>query len=639
MRAGGGGSRRPRVSGGARPQPRRRAGGTRLLAVAALVAALVTVLGPAAPVGAQATAPATPSAEEELAQKYAPIAYLKRQDFACDPEGEPWPPAPVEIAFDDPAVALRREPGAEEVGRAPGADDLFGQDAAYFLDLPGDPREPGCGYERHARERMAGREPTVYAHVAVEPDGGGLGLQYWFYYYFNDFNDKHESDWEMIQLLFDAGSAQEALGQEPVSIAFSQHKGGETSAWAGEKLQKEDGHPVTYVARGSHGNYYRPGVWLGWGENGSGLGCDNTTAPAERVAPAVRLVPATVGGAADPFAWSAFGGTWGERESWVFDGPRGPNLNARWRAPVTWAAGLRDASLPIDGADALGPEPTGVFCAVVETAADLYAQLQVYPWLVAGGLLVVLTVAVWLVVLAAPTLAAAWGLYRRHWWTFVGIGAVLIPVGLVVGALHALVVTNPPLERLVAVTEEAPLVPSLLALTLGNLQHLVTALLVAPAVVAAVADVRAGRAPGVRRAYGVVFANLRALVGAGLRATVVIGLLAVSVVGLPWAIVRAVRWAFVAQAVVLDGAEQAGTAGVLRASAAAVAGRWWRTLAILLVLLFVGAVLGPLLGIPVMVFLSAPLWLVNGLGGVVYAVAHPFAIVGGTLLYERRLRA
>ncbi len=281
-------------------------------ALAALLAILLTPAdaagGLANPGGRQA------SADLQLAQKYAPIVYLKRQKFECDLNGEPYLPAPVEIAFDDPTVALRLWPGHDEVKRGIAAADLFERDETHYVDLPGDPVEPGCGYERHARQRMAGRSPVVYAHVATEPGRSGLALQYWFYYYFNDFNDKHESDWEMMQLLFDADSAEEALTQEPVLVALSQHKGGETAPWDGDKLRKEDGHPVVYPSRGSHGNYYQPGIWLGWGEHGSGLGCDNTTGPSLRLAPEVRLVPDAVAGPDDPFAWSTFGGRWGQRE-------------------------------------------------------------------------------------------------------------------------------------------------------------------------------------------------------------------------------------------------------------------------------------------------------------------------------------
>ena len=49
----------------------------------------------------------------------------------------------------------------------------------------------------------AGKPTTSYAHIVTEPGKPGkLALQYWFYYPFNDFNNKHESDWEMVQLMF-----------------------------------------------------------------------------------------------------------------------------------------------------------------------------------------------------------------------------------------------------------------------------------------------------------------------------------------------------------------------------------------------------------------------------------------------------
>jgi len=608
---------------------RRRIG--RLLQQAILPLVLLLMFSPAL-VAAQAPAPSDATADEQLAQKYAPIAYLKRQEFPCDPEGEPWLPAPVDIAFGDEAVHLRQYPEATDLKDAPTAADLFDADASHYLDLPGNPREPGCSYERHARERMRGREPTVYAHIATEEGAPGLALQYWFYYYFNDFNDKHESDWEMMQLTFNADSAAEALTQDPVSIAFSQHKGGETAAWDGDKLRKEDGHPVTYPARGSHGNYYREGIWLGWGENRSGLGCDNTTGPSVRVAPRVVLVPNEVAGASDPLAWSTFGGKWGQREAWVYDGPRGPNLNARWESPITWAEGLRDSSLRLDASDSLGPAPTSVFCATVQAGSDLFTQLKVYPAVVTSGLVVLFALAIWLVVLAAPILAAAWRVYTRHVGTFLRIGALIIPVGLLANLFHYLVVTNPPVEEVVGATEGAPLLSLLAGLIVGNLQHLASLIFVAPAVIEAVADIQQGRQPSVQRAYAAVMRDLRALLLAGVRAFIIVAALALTIVGLPWAIERAVRWSFISQAIVIDDASAANAPAI---SAGHMAGRWWRTAGTIAVLLFLAASLGPLIGIGLMVLGSAPLAFVNGVSGVIYAITHPFAVVGATLLYQR----
>ena len=68
----------------------------------------------------------------------------------------------------------------------------------------------------------------MYAHVATDPGyPGKLALQYWFFYPFNDFNNTHEGDWEMTQLVFDAADAPEALTKEPAKVGYSSHEGAE----------------------------------------------------------------------------------------------------------------------------------------------------------------------------------------------------------------------------------------------------------------------------------------------------------------------------------------------------------------------------------------------------------------------------
>ena len=612
--------------------------GSGLWRVILLLPILLTSMTPFSAAGQEAP---TLSAEEQLAQKFAPIAYLKRQNFPCDPGGEPYLPMPVDLVFGDPEVALRQFPGRAELKRNLAPGDLFQADAANYLDLPGDPREPGCTYERHANQRakVLGATPTVYAHVATEEVAGelGLALQYWFWYDFNDFNDKHESDWEMIQLRFAAGSAEEALGQEPVAIALSQHTGGETAPWDSAKLLKEDGRPVTYPSRGSHGNYYGPAVWLGWGEDGSGLGCDDTTGPSVRVEPKVIYVPDQIGGSADPFAWATFEGYWGEREMWVYDGPRGPNAHPQWDRPISWQAGLRDSSLKLRDGDAVGPSPTTVFCTATRVSSDLYAQLQLRPWIAGGVILALTLLAGWLIVLAWPIMRSAWTIWTSELGTFLKIGAVLIPVGWAANGLHALIATVPPISTLLEITERAPIVSALISLVLGNLTHLAMLALVGPAVVQATTDVQAGRPPSARRAFAAVRVNVRAIASATARLAVVVGLLAISVVGLPWAMLWAVRWGFFGQATIQDGAKTGSEA--LEGSARVVRGRWWRALGIGGVLVVVGAALGPALAIPVLILFDAPLELVNGFAGFVYAVTHPFAVIGGTILYQRLTRA
>ena len=191
-------------------------------------------------------------AEEDLAGRYAPVVRLVEQTEECGP-GEPYEPIDVEAVLDEETVSLRGPWRSNDlVEIAPSADDLGRGLYEYNLDFPGDALNPGCDYEKWARRITEGTEPTVYAHVvqeAAHPDR--LALQYWLYYPFNDWNNLHEGDWEMIQLVFDAANAEEALGEEPVEVGYSQHEGAERAEWGEQKLELVDGpHPVVYPAAG-----------------------------------------------------------------------------------------------------------------------------------------------------------------------------------------------------------------------------------------------------------------------------------------------------------------------------------------------------------------------------------------------------
>lgn len=145
-----------------------------------------------------------------LAQRYAPIVVVREQAEPCGP-GEPYRPTTVETVLGRQGVVLRG-PGGERV-RAPTAQDMAGKGPNWYLDYPGNPLAPGCVYETWFRKTSVGVAPTVYAHVASDPHNPGeLALQYWFFYTYNDWNDKHEGDWEMVQVVLRASSAEPGLG-------------------------------------------------------------------------------------------------------------------------------------------------------------------------------------------------------------------------------------------------------------------------------------------------------------------------------------------------------------------------------------------------------------------------------------------
>src|SRR5262245_60629799 len=130
--------------------------------------------------------------------------------------------------------------GALSVTWAPTAKDLYGRGQGVYLDFAGEALRPGCTYATDSARYTSLAESAVYAHIARQSDRPGfLAVQYWLYWYYNDWNDKHESEWEFIQVLFRASSVEQALTQAPVSVGYAQHQGGEVSDWTSDKLERD----------------------------------------------------------------------------------------------------------------------------------------------------------------------------------------------------------------------------------------------------------------------------------------------------------------------------------------------------------------------------------------------------------------
>lgn len=236
----------------------------------------------------------------------------------------------VELVLENPEVLLRQVARADPVVmRAPGAADLFELGEGFCLDFPGDAFEPACVYERDYQKYTAGGPAVTYARV-VQQEGvpDRLALQYWFFWYFNDWNDHHDGDWEGIQIVFDARTVEEALGKAPLSAGYAQHEGGERSAWDDSGLEREGMNPIVYPSAGSHASYFGSGRYMG--RSGSeGFGCDNAEGPSRRVEPEIVLLPDAADDADGPFAWLSFNGPWGERHGGSFNGPTGPSHKSR----------------------------------------------------------------------------------------------------------------------------------------------------------------------------------------------------------------------------------------------------------------------------------------------------------------------
>ena len=343
---------------------------------------------------------ASVSAEEQLAQTYAPVMLLVEQAEACGP-GEPYVPSDVDPLFDQSSIALRGPwTGRDLVSVGPTVEELAQGLEGYALDQPGDPLKPGCDYEKWVASVWGNSpQPTIYAHVATQSGvEERLALQYFFFYPFNDYNNKHEADWERIQVEFPVGDVEAALEADPDLVFYSQHYGAERATWDDDKLELDDGtHPVVYVSAGSHASQFSEGLYLGRSST-EGFGCDTTLGPHDEVRPDVRTIPNDPAAAAEAYPWTTYRGHWGEvGPQRFYEGPTGPNMKQAWRKPFAWSVQAREHSFSLPGAEVAGSKAGAYFCTLVSSGSDVFRRFSADPAPTLLVLLGVLFVLGWVV--------------------------------------------------------------------------------------------------------------------------------------------------------------------------------------------------------------------------------------------------
>ncbi|HET9676873.1 MAG TPA: hypothetical protein VFP21_05155 [Solirubrobacterales bacterium] len=585
-------------------------------------------------------------AAQRLAEKYAPITMLReQQDPPCNTREEQYQPTSVDTVLGNPTVTLRHEmPDGklEDVKRAPTTADVAGLPDGWYLDLEGKVLGNTCVYARAFRKlREEGKAPAVtYAHIAREAGHEGFVLQYWFFWYFNQFNDLHEGDWEGMQLSFESNAVAGALGEEPSEVIVFQHAGGERAGWEDGKVQKEGTHPVVYPAAGSHATFYDSAVYLGNGQNGSGVGCDNTSEPLRELPLRPVLLP-NAAPETGRFAWLSYEGRWGEREKSFNNGPTGPVTKTVWTEPFEWMAAQRSTSPRLPGGSIVGPTVTSAFCGAVTTVTDL-THIATKSQAAAIGI-----VAAILLVLLAFFGLTRWGpvdlerlrarrafgqllrtarrLYGRHWTTLVPIGLIAFPIVGGVTFLAEAIARGRSVDN-TAGRAGVHLAFADLAETLGRP---VAEALVAAVVIVFIRELCRGRQVGFIGSVRGMLARFWRVVAAQLLALLGLFLLAATVIGFPFAVWKYVSWLFVQQEVLFT---DKSIRESFRGSSELVRGRWWHTVRVAAPLWLLSVAAGPILGFA-LIFTDFPLVWINLLGSLVFALFIPYVTVGRTLLY------
>jgi hypothetical protein len=607
-----------------------------LLAAALAVAVVVTG-------AAQAADPSL-----ELAVRYAPVVRLVQQTEPCK-HGEAYVPTDVNLVLASPEVVLRGPWDRTNVIKvAPSAADLSSGLFDYHLDFPGSAVAPGCTYDEWSHRINNGHAPTMYAHVVSErAHPGQLALQYWFFYVFNNFNDKHEGDWEMIQLDFDAATPAQALERKPAMVGFSQHEGAESAHWGDSKVQIVDGtHPVVYPALGSHANYYTSALHLGRSA-AQGVGCDDTTGPSTEFRPEVALIPTGRAGYLSAYPWLGYEGHWGEEHEGFYNGPTGPNTKPQWTEPITWATtAWHDNSFSLPAGGSIGVTATGFFCGAIAAGSSVLTALVHSPSPVYLALALLFVLILWLTSRtqwhpSAPLhlerrrrwgaiVAASRRMYFGHLPVFLGVGLLFIPLGLLITGVQYLLFRVGNFNGLVNSAGSTNAVVDFLALALGIVITLFGLAVVNAATAVVMLDIDAGRKASARAAYRKVLPKIGPLLGVTLLAAVFLALVSFTSIGVFLAIWLVVRWAFLAQAVVLD---DASGLSCLRRSSHLVRGNWWRAASLLFFVTVIALLLGPLIGMLLLFVTSASFNFINLISSVVFVFVLPYAAVASTYMY------
>jgi len=270
---------------------------------------------------------------EELLRRYLPrLRYDSNEQYFADSAAQ-W--------TDNPGNELRRGDGTL-LARAPELSlDYLGQYDAEASDFISDPRRDYRAQYVALRVARPELKNRTYGH-AVEQNGR-LWLQYWLWYFYNDYSlalnaGLHEGDWEMVQLRMH--------GDEPDVAVYAQHVNAEKRPWT--EVEKDDGHPVVYVARGSHASYFEAGFHTteAWYDIADG----------KRKTPELALEILD----GDGPGWARWRGRWGDTQPRLPGGlqqpsPTGPGAKAQWSKPDTL---LDKAITPQQRTPAEAPEVT-----------------------------------------------------------------------------------------------------------------------------------------------------------------------------------------------------------------------------------------------------------------------------------------
>jgi hypothetical protein len=171
--------------------------GLRIILLALTILVVTTLMTPIEAVLAQDEPPVE---DTELARLYAPVLYFHPAEL--------FRPQSVDVMVNTARLRQARRNWFDvNVLLHVSISDLFDcdDDDAWYGD------EGASDYKNYSAHHTyyqavlspeAGGPPIVaYAHIVRDEDPQHITIQYWLFYYYNDWFNKHEGDWEMERLV------------------------------------------------------------------------------------------------------------------------------------------------------------------------------------------------------------------------------------------------------------------------------------------------------------------------------------------------------------------------------------------------------------------------------------------------------
>jgi len=259
---------------------------------------------------------------QEAYDQYAPIFYFEGQEECF--------PVDVEYHINNAILYEFLNNGNNEIDSSIDSNKLANYSSEtyefYFLD-----NKLGTINDDNIindyQEKKGSYNYNIYTNV-VDISLDTTVVQYWMFYAFNNGDlNRHEGDWELVQIVFN--------NNEPSQVMYSQHHSGQKARW--DQVDKTGLHPHVYVAYGSHANYFRSYSGM------IGIASDHVGSNGFILTPEQYTLVSM-----QNMSWLEFRGLWGEiqAEEDIFLGQSGPNgpkyrqEGMMWNTPLEWGLSL-----------------------------------------------------------------------------------------------------------------------------------------------------------------------------------------------------------------------------------------------------------------------------------------------------------